>query len=486
MAGQTGIPAADLRSGALLVGRYRLERLRGVAARSEVWRALDEVLARPVALRLVPVSVRGGKLPAERMIRAAVSRAGVVVDRRFVKVLDFDTAVGAAGRVCLIVSEWVEEPPLSQVLRDERLSPAQATDIAWQLADALAVAAGQGAGHGRIHPGNLALSPDGEVRIADLETGRAIAQDSWSPEELASRDVRGIGNVLYAALSGYWPDASCPVLPPAPSRRGRRRAGQLRGGISRPLDDLTERLLTGGIPDPTRAAALLDGLPRTKRNLTAAPAMAEPQDSPLRKWVARLLPLLVLAVAVLGAYRVGTRLGRVPQAAAARSRAAAAAPSAQPAEPPVALPVAGISVFEPPGHAPEDAAGARLAVDGNPATAWYTFRYFGNPAFGGLKPGAGLLVDLGQARPVSELAVTLVYPGADVELLAGNSASANFADYRLLAAALDAPLRFDMRPAPAVSARYWLVWLTRLPPVAGAYQEGIAELNFLTTKPGAR
>jgi hypothetical protein len=45
----------------------------------------------------------------------------------------------------------------------------------------------------------------------------------------------------------------------------------------------------------------------------------------------------------------------------------------------------------------------------------------------------------------------------------------------------NAPSDTTLRLAVPVSARYWVVWLTRLPALAGAvsFQGGIAEMTFL-------
>jgi hypothetical protein len=492
VARQTGSGERAGGIGDAVAGRYRLERPRGRGAHSQLWRAVDEMLARPVALRVVPLGSGRRCATRETALRAAVGRAGAVADRRFAQILDFDllpdSVRGAdpSGRACFLVSEWVAAPPLAELLADRAFSPAEATDLAWQLADALSAAARYGAGHGRLHPGNVALPERGEIRITDLETARVIAGDPVAGAELAARDVAGIGCLLYAALTGHWPDGTFPGLPAAPQERGRRvPARRLRRGVSRELDEAAERLLRpGAVTDPAGAAALLARLPRARRDTTAPePEPGVPGRRPvgrLRRWTARVLPVLVGIAVAAGAYTEGVHLGRLPNpnptARAAPSDAAGA--HRAPLTALRALAVSAISVFEPPGHDAEDASGARFAVDGNPATAWYTFRYYGNPVFGGLKPGAGLLVDLGRARSVSRVQVTLVYPGADVTLLASAVAPKALNGLRVVAARKDTPLTFDLDPVAAGQARYWLLWLTRLPPVGSAYQEGVVQLTF--------
>ena len=66
--------------------------------------------------------------------------------------------------------------------------------------------------------------------------------------------------------------------------------------------------------------------------------------------------------------------------------------------------IASADVFDPEGDGePENDQDVPLAYDSDPATAWSTLTYRGSPAFGNLKPGVGLLLDLGnpqQARIV--------------------------------------------------------------------------------------
>src|SRR5436305_15059705 len=67
-----------------------------------------------------------------------------------------------------------------------------------------------------------------------------------------------------------------------------------------------------------------------------------------------------------------------------------------------------------PGNENDQLAG--LAIDSNPSTSWNTQFYFNNPAFGGLKKGTGLILDMG--KPVRLASVQIAFgsiPGADVQ-----------------------------------------------------------------------
>ena len=72
----------------------------------------------------------------------------------------------------------------------------------------------------------------------------------------------------------------------------------------------------------------------------------------------------------------------------------------------------------PPGNGTENPAQVKLAWDGNPTTAWHTVTYFRRPDLGGLKPGVGLLVDLGSPQTVGAVRLRLVGHGTSVQLRA--------------------------------------------------------------------
>ena len=72
----------------------------------------------------------------------------------------------------------------------------------------------------------------------------------------------------------------------------------------------------------------------------------------------------------------------------------------------------------------EDNAGAPMAIDGSRSTAWHTQFYEGNPVFGGLKQGTGLILDMG--KQVSLRSVTVTFgpeAGANAAIMVGNSNS---------------------------------------------------------------
>jgi hypothetical protein len=158
--------------------------------------------------------------------------------------------------------------------------------------------------------------------------------------------------------------------------------------------------------------------------------------------------------------------------------AASVTPSARPS--PAAVPVTDVTpvsaaAFGPGGASdgdnPQDAS---LALSGNPATPWHT-DWYATPAFGNLKAGTGLLLDLGRTLTITGATIQLGNrPGAAFQLRAGTRP----ADLATVASDSGAGGLVRLRlPAP-VRAQYLLIWFTLLPPDAdGTYQAYVSAVT---------
>jgi len=120
----------------------------------------------------------------------------------------------------------------------------------------------------------------------------------------------------------------------------------------------------------------------------------------------------------------------------------------------------------------EDPTLAADAIDGSTSTGWATSEYFGSPKFGGLKPGAGLLINMGKQVKLSQVKL-LFGPGATTaEIYLGNSGPSSATSSSALSSfKLVSPLAtgsgshtFSVSAADAnVTGQYVLIWLTSLP-----------------------
>jgi hypothetical protein len=180
------------------------------------------------------------------------------------------------------------------------------------------------------------------------------------------------------------------------------------------------------------------------------------------------LPLLALVVVVALAWWIGSTLLTVTdsvddvQGSTPSASAPADGSSGAPAPDGAAVTIAGADVFDPGGDgAPENDSDVPLALDDDPSTAWSTLVYQGSPAFGNLKDGVGLLLDLGSPQAVGSVTLTTTTPGATVEIRTSDQAGTTLDSFD---AAGDGILEAstDLSFEEPVTARYVLVWITGL------------------------
>jgi hypothetical protein len=472
-------PPVTAAPGLVLDERYRLDQIRAdhhppTGPRSMLWRAIDDSLGRFVAVQIVT----GADARRRRRIIKAATRASTVADARFVRVYDVGELELDGRPAVWIADEWVDGPTLTAIVRDEPLAAPLATELARQCAEALGAAADAGIHHGRLHPDQVLLPASGAVRISGLATAGAV-HDTPADEDV---DVRALGGILFAALTGRWPLGGWQGLPLAAgtaAAQGRPRA--VRAGVPRDLDDVTADALTGRLDSPGAFARALHVLPSRPLDAVPEPPPA-PRPKVLRRWLWRAVPpLLVVTIGVAG-WLVGSELGRVPLAA--RQPHGALPPARQTGpehnrvrlvwhQPPT------VTSFDPEGDGEENPDATSLAVDRDPTTAWTTDTYRNDPHLGGLKSGVGLLLDLGRPRRVQIADLVLSAAGADVEIRAGDQPPVRADDLPVVTRRDDARSSVRLTLAQASTARYWLVWFTKLPPDSGGFRVGVAEVALL-------
>lgn len=202
--------------------RYVLHERIGLGGMSEVWRADDEVLGRPVA-----VKVLAGQLAADPHLRATIRREARAAARlthpHVTQVYDYAEATLAGGVVVpYLVMELVEGHNLADRLRSGPLPWPEAVRVAGQIAAALAAAHRIGVVHRDVKPGNVMLTDTG-AKVLDFGIAALGGLDSQSgeplmgtpayfaPERLAAgppdpaSDVYALGALLYRTLTGQAP-----------------------------------------------------------------------------------------------------------------------------------------------------------------------------------------------------------------------------------------------------------------------------------------
>src|SRR5271154_7499683 len=144
--------------------RYELNHLIARGGMAEVYRAHDRLLDRPVALKVLFPELSIDRSFVERFRREAQAAANLS-HPNIVPVFDWGEDTGTY----FIVMEYVEGRPLSAVLRDpERIPPREIATIGAGVAAALAFPHRHGVVHRDVKPGNVLITPDGDVKVTDF------------------------------------------------------------------------------------------------------------------------------------------------------------------------------------------------------------------------------------------------------------------------------------------------------------------------------
>ncbi|WP_159798299.1 serine/threonine-protein kinase [Puerhibacterium puerhi] len=214
----------------VLAGRYELGARLGQGGMADVYRGIDRVLGRPVAVKVLRDSAADesdrARFVVEARTLARLSHPGLVT------VLDAGigcAAEDAAARPLatpvdqpFLVMELVDGPTLAQVLADGPLDPAEVRSVGVRLADALAYVHSQGVVHRDVKPGNVLLDADRSVKLTDFgivrllddnarhtRTGQTIGTAAYlAPEQVtggavtSATDVYALGLLLLEAVTG--------------------------------------------------------------------------------------------------------------------------------------------------------------------------------------------------------------------------------------------------------------------------------------------
>jgi serine/threonine protein kinase len=506
--------------GTRLGGRYRLEDRLAEAGGWSAWRAIDEILARPVSV----ITFAAG-FPRLAQVVTAARAASRLTDTRLTQVFDVEDSWDHG----YIVLEWPVGDTLADLLSEGSIEPHSAARIVAEAAAALAGAHAAGLAHLCLRPDAIRWTAGGGVKVTGLGIDAALSGVTADDPELA--DTRGLGQLLYAALTGLWPGPDSPELPPAPRPDGElARPGLVRDGVPSSLDEIAGRALAlpgldsqAAYQSPAELAAALSAaippvqLPtlamqrgrrdadRTRtswpQEASAGPYYDAPSAPPVRPGPSSRNPARVVAVgalvlvAVAGASAAAVHLlNRAPTApTTGQSHGASSSPSSQLT---VLTPVSasGFDALNPNGDpGDENSNEAANVIDHNPA-GWSTQQYIGSssgswPTFGDLKAGTGFILDLG--RPAALKSVTVTFgsvPGADVEIKLGDSATrspANLAAMKTVASASNVSGSHTFTIRSSATDRYVVIWFTKLPPAAGGANKYMAQIFSVVLRGGS-
>ncbi|MFA9428974.1 Stk1 family PASTA domain-containing Ser/Thr kinase [Egicoccus sp. AB-alg2] len=272
-------------------GRYVLRGELGRGGMATVHRAVDEVLEREVAVKLLHAHLATDPAFLDRFRREARA-AAALAHPNVVAVHDWgETADGA-----YLVLQLVDGPSLREVLRRHgRLTPEQTLGVLAPAAAGLGSAHRAGLVHRDVKPENLLLGADGQVHVTDFGLARAAASATstfgadvlvgsphyLSPEAVRGRpldpraDVYALGVVLFECLTGRPPHEGESPFATAVAHTSQRvpAPSTLVAGVSPELDEL---VLAATAHDPDERPE--DGAAFARELSLAIPAGIAPLD----------------------------------------------------------------------------------------------------------------------------------------------------------------------------------------------------------------
>ncbi len=485
--------------GTTLNGRYRLEARIGAGGMSTVYRATDETLQRQVAIKLMNREIASDSDQLERFRREARAVAQLS-HPHIVGVIDY----GEDDSRPYIVFEYVEGETLKErIRRSGRLPITEAVAYAIEIARALGTAHARHIVHRDVKPQNVLIDEEGSAKVTDFGIARTLDEegltadgrvlgttDYVSPEQALGRPVTGqsdlysLGIVLYEMLTGEVPFkgenqvavAMKHVREQLPDVQYKRP--EVSAAVASVVETATAKRVEDRYADDAELIADLEDVLaiETARAGSATGEVTSvlktlPSQTrgrvPFRirhRWQAVVLMLLPLALAG----------GVVAWLLATRTHHEVPKLNVKPPAPHQ------VQIRPCPSCAhdynPDAVSGAKVqnpnlvgfAIDGSVTTAWLTEHYYSGQ-FG--KPGVGLYVDVGKPIAARALVLYTQTPGYHAQIWGSDTPpdpevfNTGPGGWTKLA---DVPSVERRQPITLATGnpgyRYYLVWMTSLPP----------------------
>jgi serine/threonine protein kinase len=278
-----------------------LERI-GSGGMGVVWRAMDERLRRPVAVKQLLLQPELSPRATDEARARALREARIAARLQHPNAIVVYDVAEHEGEPCLVM-EYLPSRSLAAVLAERFCLPVpEVASIGRQIASALAAAHAAQIVHRDVKPGNILIADDGTAKITDFGVSRAVGDVTvtqtgmmaGTPAYLAPEVARGqlptpasdvfsLGATLYAALEGHGPfgESDNPLALLHTVANGQVMPPQYAG----PLTGVLMKLLAtdpAARPDMHRASLELAAAPTTRpvRRPSSAPGSARANRPP--------------------------------------------------------------------------------------------------------------------------------------------------------------------------------------------------------------
>ena len=482
--------------GTTLNGRYRLEARIGAGGMSTVYRATDETLQRPVAIKLMNREIATDSDQLERFRREARAVAQLS-HPHIVGVIDYGEDDGRP----YIVFEYVEGETLKERIRRRgRLPATEAVAYAIEIARALGVAHARHIVHRDVKPQNVLIDEEGSAKVTDFgiartrdeegltADGRVLGTTDYvSPEQALGRPVTGqsdlysLGIVLYEMLTGEVPFkgenqvavAMKHVREEIPDVQSRRP--EVSAALAAVVETATAKRVENRYADDAELIAdLEDVLAIETARAGSATGEVTSVLRTLPSQTQRRVPFLVrhrvrtalIALAVL-ALVGGGAAWLASRAHHGAGKLSIGPPKAQPKAPPltqVELCTSCAQGYNPLGSPTDERPEAPLAIDNDLSTYWSTQQYYDRKLD---KAGTGLYVDARPGTTARALDIVTNTPGFTMTIYAANrTPTYTWPNPAWTAVAASTTIVRRHQSISLTSGenryRYWLVWITNL------------------------
>ena len=346
--------------------QYQLVGKLGAGGMGEVYRAVDRVLGRDAAIKVLAANKLQDVEARQRFLREA--RAASALNHPSVVTV---YEIGSTEGIDFIAMEFVSGETLDSILRQRRLSIAEAASYALQTADALTKAHAAGVVHRDIKPSNLAITPDGLVKVLDFGLARlnegtkplADGNDAtntalfatreglvmgtlayMSPEQArgeeagVTSDIFSLGIVLFEMLSGQRPFgggsdmAMLHNLHFSPPKELRQLSPDVPDGLARVVRRMLEKEPAARYPTMAEVRQELRPFASSDSSHAIAASTPRRRAMPTRKILMGVAAAAALAVAVVGGPLALSRINtlRVDSASPAAAASTTIDPAATP------------------------------------------------------------------------------------------------------------------------------------------------------------
>ena len=213
--------------GSVIGNRYKIQEKIGNGGMATVYKALDQILNRYVAVKVLREEFTTDEEFIKRF-NAEAQSAARLIHPNIVSVYD----VGQEYNIYYIVMELIQGKTLKQIIEEDgHLSWKWAVNIVIQIASALEMAHKNNIIHRDIKPHNIMITEDGVAKVTDFGIAKAVSNSTitafgttlgsvhyFSPEHArggytdSKSDLYSLGVVMYEMVTGKVPfDADTPV-----------------------------------------------------------------------------------------------------------------------------------------------------------------------------------------------------------------------------------------------------------------------------------